>query len=239
MRIKVIKVVLITLIACSLVTCGNVKDMTFTKDNQDRVMEKVRNSKDLTGAEVGLLMSALMRASVSQESLEGKTVGQLIKEQKVIVDEAAAKEKEAKRLAEEAQKKEAEVAAQLLQYINVACYKKSFHKADIYSGDYQDTISVSFVFENKGNKDIKAFKGETTFKDLFGALVYASNLMYDQGVKVGEKKQWAGSIKYNQFSSELQKFRDTDLENMKFEWRPSAIVFTDGSRLGLEAPQQQ
>jgi len=42
-------------------------------------MEKVRKSKDLTGEEVGLLMAALMRTTFSGGGLEGKTVGNLSK----------------------------------------------------------------------------------------------------------------------------------------------------------------
>lgn len=73
------KFILVVLIAFSLVACGNVKDLKFTKDNQNQVMEKVRKSKDLTGEEVGLLMAALMRTTFSGGGLEGKTVGNLSK----------------------------------------------------------------------------------------------------------------------------------------------------------------
>jgi len=232
---SIIKIIFLLLVAgCLVFSCGNVKDLKFTQDNKEQVLEKVKQSKDLTGEEVGLLMAALMRTGFTKESLDGKTVGQLIKEQKTIRDEAEVKDKEAKRLAEEAKKKEAEIAAQLSQYITVAPYKKSFHEANIHSGDFQDRINITFVFENKGAKDIKAFKGITVFKDLFGEEIYGTRLMRDDGLKAGAKKQWTGSIEYNQFKSEHQKFRNTDLENMKFEWRPRAIIFSDGSKLGLE-----
>jgi hypothetical protein len=227
-------ILLLLVVACLVFSCGNVKDLKFTQDNKEQVLEKVRKSKDLTGEEVGLLMAAMLRTGFTKESLEGKTVGQLIKEQKALRDEAEVKDKEAKRLAEEAKKKEAEMAAQLSQYISVAPYKKSFHKANIHSGDFQDRIDIAFVFENKGTKDIKAFKGTTVFSDLFGTEIYKSGLMNDKGIKAGAKKNWTGTIKYNQFISEQQKFRDTELENTKFEWKPKAIIFSDGSRIGLE-----
>lgn len=226
--------VLAVLVACFLVACSDVKDLKFTKDNQDQVMEKVRKSKDLTGEEVGLLMAALMRTTFSGGGIEGKTVGKLIEEQRKIAAEAEVKEKEAKRLAEEAAKKEAQVAAELSQHIVVAPFKKSFHKANWQNFEYEDTINIAFVFENKSNKDIKAFKGEAVFKDAFGEIIKKSNLTYDEGIKAGQKKNWHGSMKYNQFMEGQRKFRDAELENMKFEWKPKAIIFADGSKIGVD-----
>jgi len=222
------------LLSLVLVACSNVKDLKFTKDNEEQVMEKVRKSKDLTGEEVALLIAALMRTSLSGSGLEGKTVGQLIQEQKNIAAEAEAKEKEAKRLAEEAAKKEAAVAAELSKHIMVAPFKKSFHKADYRNYEYEDKISVAFVIENRSNKDIKAFKGETIFKDAFGEPIISTNLTYDKGIKAGEKKNWYGELEYNWLMSDQRKFRDTELENMEFEWKPKAIIFTDGSKIGLD-----
>jgi hypothetical protein len=228
------RLIMAVLIACFLVSCSDVKDLKFTKDNQDQVMEKVRKSKDLTGEEVGLLMAALMRTSFSGGGLEGKTVGKLIEEQRKMAADAEVKEKEAKRLAEEAAKKETQVAAELSKHILVAPFKKSFHKADWHNSEYEDTIAIAFVFENKSDKDIKAFKGEAVFKDLFGEVIRKSNLTYDEGIKAGQKKNWYGSMKYNQFMDDARKFKDTELENMKFEWRPKAIIFADGSKAGME-----
>lgn len=228
------RLIIIILIACLLVACSDVKDLKFTRDNKSQVMEKVKKSKDLTGEEVGLLMAALIRTTVSSSELEGKTVGKLIQEQRKVLADNEAKDKEAKRLAEEAAKKDEQVALELSRYIVVAPFKKSFHNANWQSQEYEDTITITFVFENKGNKDIKAFKGEAVFKDAFGELIKKSNLTYDEGIKAGQKMNWNGSMKYNQFMDDHKKFRDTELENMKFEWRPKAIIFTDGSTLGIE-----
>lgn len=113
-----------------VLSCSNVKDLQFSKENKDQVLDKVKKSKDLTGEEVGLLTAALMRTSFTKESLEGKTVGQLLDEQRKIMAEMEAKEREAKRLAEEAAKKEAQIALELSNHIMVAPYEKSFQKAD-------------------------------------------------------------------------------------------------------------
>jgi len=61
-----------------LVSCRSVKDLRFTKDNTESVMQRVRQSRDLTGEEVQLLMAATMRNAFEQGTFEGKTVGQVI-----------------------------------------------------------------------------------------------------------------------------------------------------------------
>ena len=115
-------------------------------------------------------------------------------------------------------------------------FKKTFHKADYHNFEYEDKFDLAFIFENKSNKDIKAFKGTVTFKDLFGEKIRDIHLSYDEGIRAGEKKNWYGEVKHNDFMSDQRKFRDTELDNMKFEWKPKGIIFTDGSSLGLENP---
>lgn len=228
------KYFMVFFIAISLVACNNVKDLKFTKDNQEQIMEKVGKSKDLTGEEVGLLMAALMRTTFSGEGIEGKTVGKLIEEQRKIKTDAEMKEKEARKLAEETAKKEAQIVAELTKIIMVAPFKKSFQKADWRNFEYEDKIKIAFVFKNKSKKNIKAFKGEAVFKDLFGEIIEQSNLTFDDGLEAGQEKKWYGSIKYNEFVDSMRKFRDTELENMKFEWKPKAIIFADGSKIGID-----
>jgi len=215
-----------------LVACGSVKDLRFTKDNTENVMEKVRKSRDLTGEEVQLLLAATMRNAFEQGTFEGKTVGQVIKEQRKLTQDAEAREKEEERLADEAKKREDSLAAVLLEYLTVAVYDKGFHQADIYSGEYQDYISTKFAFENRGQRDIRAFRGTVVFRDLFGKEIYSTGLAYDEGIKAGQKKNWAGTIKYNQFEDGLVRLRSKDLPNLKVEWKPKTILFADGSALG-------
>jgi hypothetical protein len=126
----------------------------------------------------------------------------------------------------------------MTQYISVGCYEKGFRQADILNREYHDSIEVAFLLKNSGPKDIKAFKGQTVFKDLFGTEVYQSGFMYDEGLKAGETKRWLCTVEYNEFSSQMRKFRNAQLENMKFEWRPTAIIFSDGTKIGLEGTSE-
>jgi hypothetical protein len=226
--------ILFALFVSFLVACSNsnVNDLKFTKDNKEQVIEKIRKSKDLTGEEVDLLMTKLMQTT---SDIEGKTVGQLIQEQRYIVAKA-------------------KVAAELSKYILVTPFKKSSHYQNLKEEDIGPRpptradflkiykVSMGFVIENKSNKDIKAFKGEIKFKDVFGKELGIMDLIYEEGVKAGQKKNWyceqnlLVDIDDHGFFEQRKrrKFRDTRLENMEFEWKPKVIVFADGSKLGLD-----
>jgi hypothetical protein len=228
----VVSLLLFCMISCSNT---NIKTLEINNNNKDEVIEKVKKSKDLTGEEVGLFFGSLARTSVSGKQLsQGKTVGNLIDDQRKVVEEEKAKEAEAKRLAEEAKQKEDKIAKELSEYITVVPLKKVFKKANIYNGEFQDKIVVYMVFENKGDKDIRAFKGKTIFNNLFGEPIYETTLYYDEGLKSKEKKRWIGVIKYNQFNEHHNKFNSTELDNMKYEWKPIGIMFKDGSKLGID-----
>lgn len=77
-----------------LTGCGNVKEQKFTKDNQAEIMEKVRKSREVTVEEAGLLVGAMTRMARQGQSLEGRTVGELIEEQRSFAPKMDAKEKE-------------------------------------------------------------------------------------------------------------------------------------------------
>jgi len=177
-------------------------------------------------------MAAVVRDALTGSVLEGKTVGQVIDEQRKILAEAEAKEREQKRLAEEARKKEEALIAELLKHLTVTVYEKGFQEANIYSGVYQDKITFKIAMHNKSERPIRAFRGTVVFKDLFGTEIDSIGLSYDTVLGQGKKKNETYTIDYNQFMDRRQRLRSTALANMKVEWRPKTILFADGTKLG-------
>jgi hypothetical protein len=229
-------ILILALLFCDL-SCSNVsvKDTVITKQNKDEVIEKVKKGKDLTGEEVSLFLGAMVKTAISgNQSIEGKTVRELINDQRKLVEEAKAREAEAKRLADETKVKEEKVAKELSEYIIVAPIKKELRYADYRRGIYKDEILIDLAFENKSDKNIRAFKGKTIFKDLFGQEICSINWYYDKGLKPKERKVFHGAIKYNQFNEQNVKLSSTKLENMKYEWVPVGMIFGDGTKLGIE-----
>lgn len=222
---------------------ANIKQMKFTKENREQIMDAVKRSRDLTGEEVGLLLSAMVRDALGSGVVEGETVGDVIETEREFTrnEEARAQEEkrranaraqEERRLAEGARRKEEALAAALRSHLSVVLYEKGFREKDIYAGQFNDYITVKVALENRGDKPIKAFRGTFVFKDLFGKEIYSISLYSDEGLKPKQKKTKVYSIEYNQFVDAHEKLRFTSLSNMRVEWKPQTILFADGTKLG-------
>ncbi len=195
----------------------------------------------MTVEEARLLQAYLLRhemgkavSSKDAAKLSGKTIGDLIKEERDL--EATAKAEQAKqdKLAAEAKAKEEAAAQQLRKAINLTVFSKSFLESDFHEGRYEDLIVIACVYENTAGKDVRAFTGAVKFADLFGKEIFTSNLTIQDAVKAGEKATWRGTIRYNQFIESHQALRNAELKDMQITWLPRQILFADGSKIGLD-----
>lgn len=222
---------------------SNVKQMRFTRENREQVIETVKRGRDLTGEEVGHFLSAMVRDALGGSVLEGRTVGEIIEaerefarnEEARALEEkrrAEAKAQEERRIAEEARRKEEALAAVLRSHLSVVLYEKGFQDKNIDAGQFNDYITFNAALENKGEKPIRAFRGAFVFKDLFGREIHSISLYYDEGLKPRQKKIDVYTIEYNQFIDAHRKLRFTSLSNIRVEWKPQTILFLDGARLG-------
>jgi hypothetical protein len=195
----------------------------------------MKDMKGLTVEEAGLLMAAQMSDGMrkafggEERKIVGKTVGELLAELKKEAADREAESKKQERLAAEARAKDEARAAELRKAINLAVVSKGFQSAD-----YQEFITIRVAYENTSGKEIRAFRGKIQFTDLFGKEIYESGLTISEPVKAGEKQIWNGSINYNQFIDEQKALRFSDLSNLKVVWKPAAILFSDGSKIGEE-----
>lgn len=217
---------------------SNPHNLKITDANKDTFMEQLKDTKGLTVEEIGLLMSYQMRRAAgkafggSELPIVGKTVGELINEQRQFQADAKVKEDEQKKLAAEAKAKADALAAELRKAINLTVFEKTFVPSDPMGGRFGDYINLKCVYENTSGKDIRAFRGHVRFTDLFDKEVFTTSLTISDPVSAGQKANWTGSIKYNQFMSEMQALRNAELNDMKIVWLPDSVLFADGTSLG-------
>ena len=226
----------VAVITCALlmVGCGHdPRKVRITDKNRDTFIKEIKDMKGLTVEEAGLLVAAQVSDGMKkafggeERKVVGKTVGELLVELK---KEAAEREQESKkqeRLAAEARAKEEARMAELRKAITLTVASKGFSESD-----YEKYINITVAYENQSAKDIRAFQGRVQFTDLFGKEIYESGVTISNPIKAGERAIWKGSIKYNQFMDAEKALRFTELSDMKIVWKPSGILFTDGSKIG-------
>jgi hypothetical protein len=225
-----------------LSSCSNVKNKPITEDNKDKILDQIKNSKDLTVEEVGLLQAYVLRQGMKNAFSGdknatllpvGKTIGQVIEEQRKWVADESQRERQDKERRERAQAAAEGQRKALLDALSVTVYDKGYTSAD-----FQNYITLKFAYENHTSKTIRGFRGSMEFEDLFGEKIKVSGLTEDEPLSPGESRKVSKTLNYNQFSDEDKKLRSTELANLKLVWRPTEILFTDGSRLKVDEADQ-
>jgi len=219
--------------------CGSdPHNLKITETNKDSFMNELKDSRGLSVEEVGLLTTSQIRRAAaktlggSEEPIVGKTVGGIINEERKAQADAKIREEEQKKLAAEAKAKADALTAQLRNAISLTVFDKGFQPSAPLSGRYEDYITIKCAYENKSDKDIRAFRGHVQFTDLFGKEIYTTNMTISDPLKAGQRATWEGVIKYNQFISEQQELRNANLADMKIVWLPDGVLFADGTSLG-------
>lgn len=220
--------------AFSLAGCGkDPKTVVVTEANKDRLLEDMQDMRGLTVGESRMLIAHLMRSSMGKSlgqnpaSIVGKTVAQIIDEQRAFELDSKKQQAEQARLAAEAKAKEQLVANELRKTINLTVYEKAFQTVE-----YQDYITIYVAYENRSPKDVRAFTGSVKFDDLFDKPIYRINLTVSDPVTAGAKSTWNGTVRFNKFDAEQVAFRNAELKDTKVTWLPSSVLFADGQRIG-------
>jgi hypothetical protein len=228
--------VLFGITVLTFVGCGkDPRQVQITEKNRDTFLKDIKDMKGLTVEEVGLLMVVQMSDGVrnafggEDRKIEGKTVGGLLVELKKEAADREVESKKQERLAADARAKEEAREAELRKAITLTVVHKGFQEAE-----YEKYITFKVAYENTSGKGIRAFQGKVQFTDLFGKQIYESGLTISNSVKSGQKGIWNGSFKYNQFIDAEKALLLTDLSDMKVVWKPSGILFVDGTRIGEE-----
>jgi hypothetical protein len=228
---------LCSLLALCIVGCSNVKTKKVTADNKDKLWEQIKDSHDLSVEEVQLLQGYLIRQGMKDAMAGkdasfpvGKTVGEMIDDQRRFVADQKARESDEQARREKARGEDDEKRKALLDALTVTLYEKGFATVA-----YQDYVTLRLSYENRSGKDIRGFKGTVVFNDLFGDKIKEVTLKEDEVLRAGETRRVSRSISYNQFIAESQKLRDTQLENMHVAWVPDLIMFNDGTSMATGA----
>jgi len=235
------KALILTAVVCiaiTLISCAGTKGIKITDKNKDSILQTVTQSKSLTQEEKQLVTAYLMRSKlgglfgIAPANPVGKTIGQIIDEQKAYMAKEKLKEEQEKLLAKQAKAKEEAMVAELRKAVTLTVYEKGYLPSNYDAGRYEDYITIKVAYQNTSSKAIRAFQGTVIFQDLFGDVVYKSGLKITDSIAAGQKATWDGSITYNKFDDEMKRFLNTDLKDMKVVWAPKTIIFEDGTKIG-------
>lgn len=233
----------LALFAIVLGTCTRVTQKTVSSENLKAVTKEVAESK-LTDVEKTLYVSGVMRAELAgtfgldeSYSIEGKTVDEIIAEQREFEARVKAEE-EAKKLAvEKAREKYRLLKEQLNKKVSVVMLDKTNVQKDWQRSIYSPMVQITFQITNSSDKPIRGIQGVTQFHDIFDNLVKEVGFTYDEDtIAPGEDVIWESVLEINEFLDEDQRFFSKDLDDLVFQFEPEQIVFADGEKLKADRP---
>lgn len=201
------------------ISCSTPLDKKFNEETLGDDAKEMRESGKLTEEDAQIMAAWIVRAKLKDENLEGKTYGEIIEEAKDYQSEQEA-------LATKAKLEEDEKRQRLGAALTVAMYDKGFEKHS-----YQEYLTYSLAFENKTEKDIRAFKGTISIQDLFDTEIKSISLTIDDPVLAGETYKGTYTTDYNQFMDEDTRLKSKDMDDLKVIWTPEKIRFVDGTTL--------
>ena len=120
----------------------------------------------------------------------------------------------------------------LQKTIRLTVSSKGFVPADTSVNRYEALLTFGCSYQNISQRDVRAFTGAVIFQDLFGREIYKVRVTISDPIPAGQVAMWGGTVHYNQFMESQQRFRGTELQNMKVVWLPTSIIFSDGTQIG-------
>ena len=110
----------------------------------------------------------------------------------------------------------------------VTVVSKTFLPKDPQEERYEDYISLTFGYRNKGTRTITAFQGDVTFMDTFGDTIYSAHLKVDTPLRPGQaRREPERVIRFNPFRTAHQRLRNTPLSKMKVVWQSTDGIFAE------------
>ncbi|WP_138755849.1 hypothetical protein [Paenibacillus sinopodophylli] len=199
----------------------------------------VSASEDVSAEDKAIFSQAVEYAETNKVDIEGKTVSQIIADEKVRQEEVKKKEEEERlRKAEEERKRkeeleriEKEKEAQLNNTIKVTLDSKKVIPENLDKYQFSDIVSFDFTIENTSDKDVRGFQGTSVFKDLFGNEIIKINMKRDEPIKAKSSIKWEGQMELNQFMDEHNELKNTEFKNLQLEYVMATIIFEDGTTI--------
>ncbi|TRO65487.1 hypothetical protein [Christiangramia sabulilitoris] len=202
-----------------MISCSSPLDKNYNKETMQEDLKQIGESGNVDDDEKKLIAGWIFKSGLTGESLEGKSYSD-------ILEEAKNYKKEQEELAARAQKEEEERRSKLGAALTVAMYDKGYEEFR-----YQEYLTYGLAFKNKSDKNIRAFKGSLSIKDLFDTEIKSINLTIDDPIKAGETHKATYTTDYNQFMDSDSRLKNKDLDDLVIVWNPEKIIFDDGTTL--------
>jgi hypothetical protein len=95
-------------------------------------------------------------------------------------------------------------------------------------------LSFTFSGENKTEKPVKAFRLAVIVSDVFDQELGKFSWEYEKDLAPGKSVEETIYYEYNRYKDGYPKMKSSAIKDLKFEWQPLKVIFTDGSSMEMK-----
>ncbi len=192
-------------------------------------------SLGLDAEDARLVVKSLIRARVSERK-GVETIGTLIEEQRFEDAKAEARAQAEAQIAAEAEAKEAAIRDELLDVTLLAVRSTKLYPRDFRIRRLETLWVVNSVLQNNDAKQrtIRGVRGTLRITHIMGDHLMDLNLTnaFPEGIAPGAQRDWQPAMQVSDYSDAHSRLVGEEFANLRFEWLPEAVLFSDGTSIG-------
>jgi len=225
------------LVALAALGCGgDPKQIRIGAGPPEAVLAQLEHRKGLTVEETRLLHGYFARTRLdviegTAPDVTGRTVGELIAEQRSWEQANARVIAERRHQATEWKARAGRVVAEMENALSVQVLES--RDAESSGSGHQRSLVVKLQVENVGNRSIAELEGAVRFADVYGRDLFDGPVRIREPIPPGERIERALLLDCAPFMDQETRVRQVRLADTKAVWEPRLIRFEDGGVLTL------
>ncbi len=208
---------LLLISSCTKVDNSPIKSEIFNTTNIPDIIDKMKIDKALKNEDIEMFSASLARNSMTLDSLNGKTIGQIIDAQRDFLRESS-------------------VSGLVTTAVQVSHGFKYLGWQSKDEGDKKFNV-FGFAIQNKSKQDIKHVVGLLKFVDETNQMIRGFRINVTQEIKANTLSQFNSTFPFdekNQNDIKLRDMLDKKVPNLYAGWQPTLIEYSNGKKLSLD-----
>ena len=199
-----------------LFSCNNPLSKTYSIKTYDADMQQIRESNKVSYDDIELLTKYIIVSQLAGNDMQGESYEDILDKIKAIRKSNTAQNDQLQMEKEMKRERMSSVAT-------IGLLEKK-----ISSVDNKDWITYTITFHNISPKNINIIVGSISINDLLERQIKKIDILLDEELIKNGKVQKKIRVAYNPADENDQRIRSKDLTDLRIEWNPERIIFTDG-----------
>lgn len=222
----IIRLILSLISAIFLTSCSDVLDNTYSKKTAGGDLERIMAIKRLDSTEYKLMTQYMLKNGLIDPDL--MHIDQTYKE--LLISAKEEKEMNDKRIESQKKIKDNKGQFQMDQLDHLYDALIMLPDLSVIRKDWsnKNAFFYKMVFVNPSERDIRAFKGNFTFYDLFDTELKSVNFTFNDTIRAKDTIIYNANVDFSNLNNNSI-YYTKNFSDLKVIWRPKKILYTDGT----------